>query len=57
LLLTLLVLWHSRQWLLARAFVVCGGLQTLLLLLDPHLRVKQLLRCHCVSRCSVYLRY
>ena len=32
-----LQLWHSRQWILARAFIVYGGLQALLLLQRPHL--------------------
>lgn len=35
--LNVFVLWHSRQWILARAFIVHGGLQALVLLQHPHL--------------------
>lgn len=35
--LNVFVLWHSRHWILARAFMVCGGLQALLKMQGPHL--------------------
>ena len=45
--LNMLVLWHSRQWLLARAFMLAGGLQALVLLLAPSIDAH--IRCCCLS--------
>jgi hypothetical protein len=35
--LNVFILWHSRHWILARAFMVCGGLEALLQMQSPHL--------------------